>query len=48
MLLVIMKKFTTAHLGNLVKLAKQFIQHDNQLLGGTVTRQSGEANNISI
>lgn len=36
------------HLGNLVKLAKQFIEHDDQLFGRTVTGQSGEANNVSI
>lgn len=36
------------HLGNLVKLAKQFIEHNNQLFGRTVTGQSSEANNVSI
>lgn len=36
------------HLGNLVKLAKQFIEHNNQLFGRTVTGQSSEANNVSV
>lgn len=36
------------HLGNLVKLAKQFIKHDHKLFGRTVTSQSGKANNVSI
>lgn len=36
------------HLGNLVKLAKQFIKHNDKLLGRTVTGQSGEANNVCI
>lgn len=36
------------HLGNLVKLAKQFIEHNDKLFGRTVTGQSGEADNVSI
>lgn len=36
------------HLGNLVKLAKQFIKHNNQLLGRAVAGQSCKANDVSI
>lgn len=36
------------HLGNLVKLAEQFIEHNDQLLRRAVAGQSSEANNVSI
>lgn len=36
------------HLGNLVKLAEQFVEHNDQLLGRAVAGQSSEADNVSI
>lgn len=36
------------HLGNLVKLAKQFIEHNDQLLGRAVGGQTSEAHDVSI
>lgn len=42
------KGIVTTHLGNLVKLAKQLIEHDDQLLGRAVAGQAGEAHDVSI
>ena len=38
----------TTHLGNLVKLAKQFVEHNDELFGRAVAGQSGEADNVSV
>lgn len=37
-----------AHLGNLVELAKQFIEHNYKLFRRTVAGQTSEANNVCI
>jgi hypothetical protein len=37
-----------AHLGDLVKLAKELIQHHHQLLGGAVAGQPCEAYNVCV
>lgn len=37
-----------AHLGDLVKLAEELIQHHHQLFGGAVTGQSREAHDVSV
>ena len=37
-----------AHLGDLVELAKELIQHHHQLLGGTVAGQLREAHDVRI
>lgn len=42
------KKSTQTDLGNLVKLSKQFVEHDDELLGGTVAGQSSEAHNVGV
>lgn len=37
-----------AHLGDLVKLAEELVQHHHQLFGGAVTGQPREAHNVSV
>ena len=37
-----------AHLGDLVKLAEELVQHHHQLFGGAVTGQSREAHDVSV
>lgn len=37
-----------AHLGDLVKLAEELVQHHHQLFGGAVTGQPREAHDVSI
>lgn len=37
-----------AHLGDLVKLAKELIEHNHQFLGGAVAGQACEAHDVSI
>lgn len=36
------------HLGDLIKFSKQFIEHDDELFGRTVTGQLCEANDVGI
>lgn len=36
------------YLGDLVELPEELIQHDDQLLGGAVARQPGEAHDVGV
>lgn len=37
-----------AHLGDLVKLAKQFVEHKHQLFGGALAGQEREPNDVGV
>jgi len=39
---------TRTHLGDLVELPKQLVEHDDELFGGAVAGQPGEAHDVGV